>query len=47
MRKILNFNQGWSFFKGVSDVASAIEGGERVDLPHSWNAIDGQDGGND
>ena len=47
MRKILNFNQGWSFFKGVTDVSLAVEGGERVDLPHSWNAVDGQDGGND
>ena len=46
MRNILKFNEGWSFFKGVSDVA-ALEGGEIVNLPHSWNAIDGQDGGND
>ena len=47
MRKILNINGGWSFFKGASDVASALEGGELVDLPHTWNATDGQDGGND
>ena len=46
MRKIIKWNAGWSFFKGVSDV-SKQENGETVDLPHSWNAIDGQDGGND
>ena len=25
----------------------AGERGEAVDLPHTWNAVDGQDGGND
>ena len=46
MRKILNFNQDWTFYKGVAE-PSATENGEKVNLPHSWNAIDGQDGGND
>ncbi len=46
MRKIINWNESWNFFKGVSDV-NAKEGGEVVNLPHSWNAVDGQDGGND
>ena len=46
MRKILNLNKDWAFFKGTSDV-TALEGGEAVCLPHSWNAVDGQDGGND
>ena len=45
MREILNFNADWSFLKGVSDINA--EGGEAVKLPHSWNATDGQDGGND
>ncbi|MBQ2903290.1 MAG: beta-galactosidase [Clostridia bacterium] len=36
MRKITNINQGWDFIKdGVA---------EKVDLPHTWNAIDGQGG---
>jgi len=47
MRKIFNINQNWSFFKGVSDALAQREGGENVNLPHSWNAKDGQDGGND
>ena len=46
MRKILNFNDGWLFSKGVDGVAHA-ENSEAVSLPHTWNAIDGQDGGND
>ena len=40
MRKKILLNQGW-FFKGR-------DGAEiPVDLPHTWNAMDGQDGGND
>ena len=40
MRKILNFNENWQFFKGVADVTAARENGEAVCLPHSWNAKD-------
>ena len=48
MRKILNFNDGWSFTKDNSAVPAAVtETFETVNLPHTWNAIDGQDGGND
>ena len=46
MREKLLWNENWSFFKGVAEPGVA-EGGEAVNLPHSWNAIDGQDGGND
>ena len=46
MRTIIKWNEDWQFFKGVSDV-SVCDGGEGVTLPHSWNAVDGQDGGND
>ncbi len=46
MRNVLKWNEGWSFFKGTADI-SVKEGGESVNLPHSWNAVDGQDGGND
>ena len=45
MRNVLKLNEGWLFAKNTSDVA--ICEGERVNLPHSWNALDGQDGGND
>ena len=43
MRTIINLNEGWLFEKGVTAFASP----ETVNLPHSWNAVDGQDGGND
>lgn len=39
MRKITNINNGWEF--DLNGVKSA------VDIPHSWNGIDGQDGGDD
>ena len=45
MRNILNLNEGWLFIKGSADIGA--NQGESVNLPHSWNAIDGQDGGND
>lgn len=39
MRKIISFNENWLFTKtGTAEV---------VTLPHTWNAVDGQDGGND
>jgi len=48
MRTILNINAGWSFLKDWKEAPVAIpETAEAVDLPHSWNAVDGQDGGND
>ena len=46
MRSILNFNSSWNFYKATSDI-NVTEGAELVNLPHSWNAVDGQDGGND
>ena len=40
MRSTLNFNSHWQFTKpGAAPVA--------VPLPHTWNAADGTDGGND
>ena len=45
MRNILNLNQNWLFAKNTADVS--IREGETVNLPHTWNATDGQDGGND
>ncbi len=48
MRKILNINSQWLFSKEAAAVPVALpEGWESVDLPHSWNSTDGQDGGND
>ncbi len=45
MRKILSLNENWLFLKNT-EIPTA-EGGEAVNLPHTWNATDGQDGGND
>lgn len=40
MRKIITFNDSWQFSKNCLTW-------EAVTLPHTWNAVDGQDGGND
>ncbi len=45
MRQIVNLNESWLFVKDCQDVS--VKDGVRVDLPHTWNAEDGQDGGND
>ena len=45
MRNIINLNENWLFAKNTADVA--VREGEIVNLPHTWNATDGQDGGND
>ena len=48
MRQVINFNYKWAFAKGITEVPTAIDNRWNfVNLPHSWNAIDGQDGGND
>ena len=46
MRKILSLNEGWQFSKDCSATAHN-ESVVSVNLPHTWNATDGQDGGND
>lgn len=39
MRTYISLNEQWEFIKcGAASI---------VDLPHTWNAVDGQDGGND
>ena len=45
MRTVINLNSGWLFTKAGLETP-AVEW-EKVNLPHSWNAVDGQDGGND
>ena len=48
MRKIININRKWAFTKQTTEIPAAIDSKwDFVNLPHSWNAIDGQDGGND
>ena len=45
MRNIINLNENWLFAKNTADIA--VREGETVNLPHTWNAADGHDGGND
>ncbi|MEE1015724.1 MAG: glycoside hydrolase family 2 protein, partial [Lachnospiraceae bacterium] len=48
MRRILNINQNWIFLKNTEKVPAEMpETAEVINLPHTWNASDGQDGGND
>ena len=48
MRNILNINNGWVFVKDMTEAPASIpQNGEQIDLPHTWNGKDGQDGGND
>ena len=48
MRTIVNLNKDWLFTKEAAAVPGVMpQGGQQIDLPHCWNAIDGQDGGND
>ncbi|MCM1304775.1 MAG: glycoside hydrolase family 2 protein, partial [Butyrivibrio sp.] len=47
MRKVTNFNNHWFFSKTDKAVSEIPAGWEAVTLPHTWNAVDGQDGGND
>lgn len=48
MRDIVFFMENWKFVKkdvGAEQAQAAL--GEMVNLPHTWNGKDGQDGGND
>ncbi|MDD3504445.1 MAG: glycoside hydrolase family 2 TIM barrel-domain containing protein [Eubacteriales bacterium] len=48
MRQVVNLRDGWVFIKQAGSYDEAIHAaGEKISLPHTWNAIDGQDGGND
>ena len=48
MRQVYNLNAKWAFTKQANAVPSEMpKDWYFVNLPHSWNAIDGQDGGND
>ena len=48
MRHIVNINSNWVFSKEATAVPTELcADWEAVNVPHCWNAIDGQDGGND
>ncbi len=47
----LDLGPGWRFLPAdeprAAEAAFDDRGWQRVDLPHTWNALDGEDGGND
>ena len=45
MRNVIHLNQNWLFCKDTADIT--VRTGEQINLPHTWNAVDGHDGGND
>ncbi|MBQ7296239.1 MAG: glycoside hydrolase family 2 protein [Clostridia bacterium] len=48
MRQIINLNRKWAFTKMATAVPETMPlNWDFVNLPHTWNAIDGQDGDND
>ncbi len=48
MRQIINLNQKWAFSKEATAVPTEVSNKWNfVNLPHTWNNIDGQDGGGD
>lgn len=48
MREIINFDTKWAFTKDCDSVPSTMPTKwDFVNLPHTWNAIDGMDGDND
>jgi len=48
MRERVNLNAKWAFTKMTNEIPTEMpKKWDFVNLPHTWNAIDGQDGGND
>ena len=48
MRRIVNINRKWAFTKFATEAPMAIDSRwDFVNLPHTWNALDGQAGDND
>ena len=48
MRNIISLNEKWSFAKAPEALPATLPADwEVVNVPHCWNAVDGQDGGND
>lgn len=45
MRNIIPLNEGWRFSLTEKEVPTALpQDWETINLPHTWNAVDGQDG---
>ena len=45
MRNVINLNEGWKFIQKDAGLPAALPADwQDVDLPHTWNAVDGHDG---
>lgn len=44
MRNVIDLNVGWQFTKENAGLPASLPAWESVDLPHSWNAVDGCNG---
>ncbi len=45
MRNLIHLNQGWRFIQKDAGLPQTLpEDWQKIDLPHSWNAVDGHDG---
>lgn len=48
MRNVMELKDNWIFVKEAENAEDAAsKEGTAISLPHTWNAVDGQDGGND
>lgn len=47
MREIIQFNDNWLFTKSDVEVITEEVNYDTVNVPHTWNNLDGQDGGGD
>jgi len=48
MRNLFNINKGWKFIqKNIKPENYKNEKFKKVNIPHTWNNLDGQDGGSD
>ena len=48
MRTRRSLNKSWLFSLSAGEIPAALPADwQHIDLPHTWNGIDGQDGGND
>ena len=45
MRNLIHLNQDWRFIQKDAGLPQTLpEDWQKIDLPHSWNAVDGHDG---
>ena len=43
-REVTPLNEDWKFLRRDADMAESSEGWEKISVPHTWNAKDGQEG---